>query len=269
MIGIFSVLCRQPAMRRYLWRQVYRRLSASVQDPRATFLNYGYAATPGNGSSAVGQLASCPDRYSVDLYRHVVGAVDARGMNLLEIGSGRGAGLAYLATALQAASAVGLDYAESAVRLGAARYANDRVSFVTGDAERLPFPDRQFDVIVNIESSHCYGSVRDFLDGVRRVLRSGGHFLFADFRDAEDLVGLERELGRSGLKTLEREDVTQNVLAALDADGPRRLRLIASMAPAYLRSSLVEFAGIPGSRIYRAFASGRTHYVRFALRKST
>ncbi|QDU31359.1 Phthiotriol/phenolphthiotriol dimycocerosates methyltransferase [Anatilimnocola aggregata] len=54
------------------------------------------------------------------------------------------------------------------------------LSFVVGDAENLPFEDDTFDAVVNVESSHCYRSDPAFLAQVRRVLRTGGHVLFAD-----------------------------------------------------------------------------------------
>ena len=38
------------------------------------------------------------------------------------------------------------------------------------------------DVVLNVESSHCYGSMPRFLAEVRRVLEPRGYFLHADFR---------------------------------------------------------------------------------------
>ena len=56
----------------------------------------------------------------------------------------------------------------------------------SGDAESLPFGDEMFDAVVNVESSHCYGSTPAFLAQVKRVLRCGGHFLFADLLDRSE-----------------------------------------------------------------------------------
>src|SRR5258708_19594708 len=55
------------------------------------------------------------------------------------------------------------------------------VEFVGGDAENLPFAKASFDVVINVESAHCYGSIDRFLAEVHRVLRSSGRLAFADF----------------------------------------------------------------------------------------
>ena len=64
-------------------------------------------------------------------------------------------------------------------------------SLCPGDAENLPFEDNSFDAIINVESSHCYGNVEQFLREVHRVLRPGGDFLFVDLRGAQKLVELQ------------------------------------------------------------------------------
>ena len=44
------------------------------------------------------------------------------------------------------------------------------------------FPIDSYDAVVNVEASHLYPDVPRFLAEVARVLRPGGHFLYADFR---------------------------------------------------------------------------------------
>ena len=51
-----------------------------------------------------------------------------------------------------------------------------------GNAESLPFADESFDAVINVEASHGYPDFPRFLAEVARVLRPGGHFLYADFR---------------------------------------------------------------------------------------
>ena len=45
------------------------------------------------------------------------------------------------------------------------------LSFIQGSAVKLPFPDNSCDVIFNVESSHSYPSMTDFVREVQRVLR--------------------------------------------------------------------------------------------------
>ena len=44
----------------------------------------------------------------------------------------------------------------------------DNLSFVEGNAENLPFDDESFDLVYNVESSHCYGDMGAFIEQVHR-----------------------------------------------------------------------------------------------------
>jgi hypothetical protein len=82
-------------------------------------------------------------------------------------------------------------------------------------------------VVLNVESSHCYGNVAQFVAEVARVLKPGGVFAMADFRSPEQMSALEALLrAQAGLELVEAEDITSNVLDALDvrsAASPARL----------------------------------------------
>jgi len=93
---------------------------------------------------------------------------------------------------------VGVDFSEDAVRLCNENYDVNGLSFKTGNAESLPFRNSSYDVVVNVESSHCYSSMDAFLAQVQRVLREGGYFLYADFRRKEDVENLRKSLTNSG-----------------------------------------------------------------------
>ena len=99
------------------------------------------------------------------------------------------------------------------------------------------------------------------------MLRPGGHFLFADLRFAEELAEWFAALERSDLDLVEREDISENVLSALDLDGDRRERELRSGAPWILRGPLRTFGGTRGSRIPVKLASGDLRYYRFVLVK--
>jgi SAM-dependent methyltransferase len=45
------------------------------------------------------------------------------------------------------------------------------LKFVPGDAEFLPFANNRFDVVINVESSHCYRSMQSFIRQAFRVLK--------------------------------------------------------------------------------------------------
>lgn len=231
-----------------------------------TFMNYGYA--PHSEDARIVLHADDEiNRYCIQLYHHLASAVDLRGLKLLEVGSGRGGGADYIKRYFDTVCVVGMDYSENAVNLCLEQYREEGLSFVPGDAENLPFDDQSFDIILNVESSHCYGSMSDFLAQVKRVLKPGGYFMFADFRNLKQLDELEEQLEQSGMRCITHENITPNVIKALDADHGRRFAHIQRGVPKMLHKLLQEFAGNKDTWIYNGFQSGEIVYQNFLLQK--
>jgi len=139
------------------------------------------------------------------------------------------------------------------------------LSFDIGNAESLPFPDNSFDVVINVESSHCYGSMDAFLGQVKRILRKDGYFLLADFRSKENIDVLRETLYKSGLTLIKETDITLNIVEALKLDNERKTTLIKNTIHKPLVQSFLEFAGTKDSKIYEKFKSGEIIYQSFVL----
>jgi ubiquinone/menaquinone biosynthesis C-methylase UbiE len=246
---------------------MYQLLARFAQRRDWTFMNYGYALSPEERAPLALEADDEANRYCIQLYHHVAGAVDLAGRRVLEVGSGRGGGASFIRRYLRPAEMVGLDYSEHAVALCRRLYDQPGLRFVHGDAEAMPFDDGDFDAVVNVESSHCYGTMADFLRETARVLRPGGHFLFADFRPDDGLAALHDQLLDAGLQPVRREDITSNVVAALEADHHRKQAQIEASAPRWLLGFMAEFVGAPGSRIHNRFSDGGMRYVSYVLRK--
>ena len=115
---------------------------------------------------------------------------------------------------------VGLDASRNAIKFCRQHYAAvPNLSFICGQALRLPFKREAFDLVVNVEASHAYGDDARFFREVRRVLRPGGRFLFADYR-TRSKIAIMRELAEAAGLAGDLRDVTANVVHAceLDAD---------------------------------------------------
>jgi SAM-dependent methyltransferase len=134
--------------------------------------------------------------------------------------------------------------------------------FVQGDAERLSFSDEAFDVVINIEASHCYGDFPRFLAEVARVLRPGGHLLYADFRFAEggEIVKWERALAASPLRQIQLSAISAGVLRGMEYNAERSRAMVERHLPKVLHGLGRDFAGVPGSRVYQALQHGLLSY---------
>jgi ubiquinone/menaquinone biosynthesis C-methylase UbiE len=266
MLGrIFIALCSLPGLKKVLWRAWYDYLARSHRAPDWTFMNYGYAMPEGNTLTVAEKDE--PDRHWIQLYHHVAGAVPLEGRTVLEVGSGRGGGCSFIKRYLRPARMIGVDLSKHAVNFSRDIHRIDGLEFRIGDAENLPLSDNSVDAVVNVESSHCYPSFNKFLGEVQRVLRPGGHFLYADFRERTNVEAWRKSLQDSGLDLLRETEITAHVVSALEQDDERKLRLINRIVPQPLRASFLDFAAVRGSVLFEGFQSGEFSYRSFVLRK--
>lgn len=255
------------AIQKFNTKVWYQLVSFKAEDD-LTFMNFGYA--PHDNGGAVLELAPSDEcnRLPTQLYNRVIGATDLRGKDVLEVGSGRGGGSAFVDRHFRPRSMTGVDFCSRAVAFCRRRHGHSTLSFKRGDAEKLPFPAASFDAVVNVESCHCYVSVERFLEQVVRVLRQGGHFLFADVGPRPYILALREQLGRCGLSIVEEEDITSNVVRALAITSERNTESIQEQVPPGLRSTFRNFSGVEGSPVFGALSTGEWLYVRFLLEKT-
>jgi SAM-dependent methyltransferase len=112
------------------------------------------------------------DHMAVEADRLLDAVGDVRGLNVCDVGVGKGMLLERLAAA-GPRSLVGVDLARPYLRRLGDR---DGVQLVLADAERLPFRE-EFDVIVSSDVLEHVLNAGDFLVSVRGALRPGGRFV--------------------------------------------------------------------------------------------
>lgn len=249
--------------RRILWQYWYPYLTRLTRDASVVFLNYGYI----DDNPPDLQPADEANRLNIQLYHHVAGTIDLTGLDVMEVSCGHGGGASYVARYLQPQTMVGVDRNPNAIAFCRKVHPVENLTFVQGDAEALQFEDASFDAIINVEASHCYGSMARFLSEVARLLRPGGYFLSADFRSQAASAMLSDQLLQSGMDIIKKDDITPNVLQAMEADDQTKRRLIRQLAPRILQKPVAEFAGVKGSTMFTRFASGETIYWSYVLRK--
>lgn len=212
----------------------------------------------------------------IQLYQHVLKPVSLEGKEVLEVGCGAGGGASFMMRYHHPKSVVGIDLVQANIDAANAQESLPGMTFQTGDAALLPFPDNSFDVVINIESSHSYPSVQRFLEEVKRVLRPNGFFLFADHRPVEDEWGQQRTvdslrelLRETGMKIRRDEDITPNINAASELlhEG-KQFMLDASEIEGFELVHFKEIMHCRGSQNYEKLNSGAWQYRCYALQKS-
>lgn len=141
-------------------------------------------------------------------HRYLFAAPLVAGQEVLDVACGEGYGTALLAA--RAATATGVDIAQSAIDHACSRYAAiANLGFRQADCAALPFADGSFDVVVSFETIEHIATQEPFLDEVRRVLRPEGLLLLSCPNKAEysDRLGVVnayhvRELYRAELAAL-------------------------------------------------------------------
>lgn len=263
-----KVINLSPHFRKFSKRFVYQSMVRFFPQQDWTFMNYGYAIGDEDFDPPLLDTVDEANRLQIQLYFHLVKSVPLEGLKILDIGCGRGGGPDYVKRYLRVKTIVGLDFSEKAMAFCARTHSNLGVAFLAGDAEALPFPERSFDAVLNVESSHCYSQMDQFLSEVKRVLRPGGYFLFTDFRDKKHLDPLKEQLQRSGLALLQQTDITPNIIQALEFDNARKHNLIVRGVPKLLRKIMKEIVGCKGTRIYERFKRGKSVYWSYVFQKT-
>ena len=100
---------------------------------------------------------------------------------VLDVGSGTGYVLRQLADRLPAAvEFAGIDPAPEMVRVATASTADERLRFAGGAAERLPFDDDAFDLVISTTSFDHWTDQQQGLTECARVLVPGGRLVLTD-----------------------------------------------------------------------------------------
>ena len=228
-------------VRKALWRYWYSFLTRRVGGD-VLFLNYAFDDDPPLRIPL--DASDEPNRACIQLYHAVAGQVELRGKAVLEVSCGHGGGASYLMRTLRPERYTGLDLNPAGIRF--CRQQHGIVSgldFVQGDAEALPFPDQSFETVVNLEASHCYASFPRFLAEVARVLKPGGHLLYADFRFAENIEAWELAIASAPLWVKARRDISGPVLRGMARNSSRSRALVSRYLPKALEGFGFDFAG--------------------------
>lgn len=254
---IDHLLAIQP-IRKAIWKIWYPFLTRRLHEEGVVFLNYAYETDPPMAIPL--SAADEADRACVQLYHHVGSQADLRGKTVLEVSCGHGGGASYLTRTFGPAKYTGLDLNPAGIAFCRQRHQVAGLDFIQGDAENLPFPDATFDALINVEASHCYPDFPRFLSEVARVLKPGGHFLYADFRFKDSIPAWEKAIWEGPLELKTTSDIGPCVIRGMEKNSARSQEMLDRKLPEWLHGLGRDFAGVKGSRVYNALVEGELSY---------
>ena len=259
-----TILKYSPAsVQNRLWKWWYQRISKAHNKVDFRFMNYGFVDEDG----PVLDLVDEPYRLFIQLYNMNIRDVDLNNKQVLEVGSGRGGGASWIAKSKSPSSLIGVDFSKEAVTLCNDWYEQENLNFIEGNAQDLPFDADSFDIVYNVESSHCYGDINKFVSEVFRVLRKDGYFCWTDFRDEETMKKTEEIFQNVGFSVASKKEITDEVVDALDMINDAKKERITELVPRTIRRSFETFAGVQGTPVYDSFKSGKLKYYRYQMVK--
>ena len=244
---------------------IYELLAKRIPASDWQFMNYGYS--PMDCESSFQCEKKHLQQFSLQMYHYLALKTCVEGKQVLEVGSGRGGGANHIAGTLNPASYTGMDLAQNAVNLANKLHNQPNLKFIQGSAEAIPLESNSIDVVINVESCHAYGSVPKFLSEVKRVLKPGGHLLLVDFRKVQDLEKFQGEIDSCGMKIVEKEDISSNVVRAIETEDDAKRERIRTLIPEKWQELFAEFAGVVGSRIHTTLKGKTRFYYRYVLVK--
>lgn len=252
------------------WYNLFSTALTALLGDHIRFLNYGFVDKSLNIKLPQNEIH---ELCCVNLYHYVAtwnNKIKLKNKKILEVGCGRGGGSSYIEKTFQVQEIIGIDLAENNIKFCNNTYKDqNKLRFTVGNAENLPFPDNCFDVVINVESSHCYNNVGQFINEVKRVLRKGGYFLLADVRlpSAGYSDNIHSIIKKSDFKILEYIDITNKIIKGMETLTTDRKVLIEKYCPNFLKATMKRMVGLTSTYVYNDFKSGKGNYFYYSLRK--
>jgi len=146
---------------------------------------------------------------AIDLTKKLLAFIEPdEKQDFLEVGCGSGVVTRYLAKEY-GGSVTGIDIDPQQIELakkGASGINNIR--YYEADATSLPFENKRFDVILSFGVLHHVENWLEALKEIRRILKPGGYFLYADIIYPEKITSMDRSSSMSfGLVTIDIDEL--------------------------------------------------------------
>jgi len=127
--------------------------------------------------------------YGEHLNRYISVCDIVSNKTVLDVASGSGYGTFLLSK--YAKKIYGIDNSSDAIKYSKNNYKNKNLEYELGDAEKMPYKDGSFDVVISFETIEHLKNPEEYLKEVKRVLKKDGIFVVSTPNDDEFTEGNE------------------------------------------------------------------------------
>ncbi|CDW89709.1 UNKNOWN [Stylonychia lemnae] len=275
---IYHLIYQSTWPRKLIWKFFYNSFSWYLKNENYfRSHNCGYAILTQTGETL--KLVAKQDiknQYQNQMYHYAALGIrnldDLQGKNVLDLATGRGGGLAFLAKYFYPKNAVGIDISSHQIQFAQSHQDEiDSLSYFQGDVECLNAvnfdKDIQYDLITCIESLHCFSNLSAIFNGVQNLMQKNGNFVIVDIFEKKEVKNIEKIM-KHFFMIEKREIITINVKHAMNLDKPRVEKMISKfitdneIAKQVMRNIL---ASAEGSKTYEELGKTK-EYICYVLR---
>jgi SAM-dependent methyltransferase len=192
--------------------------------------------------------------------RTLVGKFDPEPLKILDVGCGQGGGILYMSQLFPSAQITGTDRNRSAVKLANRAFSKQlRLKAEVATGTKLDFNDNSVDLVLSVGAPTYFGLTK-YVKEAARIVTPGGTIAFSAGYRQGDHLQIEAEIQaaaiNSGLDFVCYKNITPNTFASLQADIPRREKLL-KRVPWPFRLYGNKWADLPGSAEYDEYETGK------------